>query len=432
VTAKHLADCRRATRAALRETGRCVSLALACAFVALGLPARAQPSQAQVSALEAKIAETPAQSIDLAAAARAAASGALPLPPAVPGSVVPGASKFKLGEARFIALFPNDERALVDFVRAERQLGGANVRLFRGAVRALAADEQPVTLKAVAFTGDALRFNAAHDQFEGQLSVGLVGIGDGRPTKLATAVPFQVRGAVVAVHAVRDAPGTPATLLVDHVGPPYAQIAIATPALACPLEVQVISAVVPEGVSLSVAGEPAVRLIARPTAIQGLGLQSADLTFELVGPRGAAAQSVQLGASLGKLEATSFRMGAGHVRTRLRSQRLGTATVTASAPGAQPVRLQIEFLFPWALLLGALAGSLIGGLLFYRMRFTRYQALASALLGLLMAALYAWSMEQAPIELPAPVGEILVFVLSIVGAYYAAKLYLRLVRPRHG
>lgn len=364
-------------------------------------------------ALETKIGDTPAQSVDLAAAARAPATEPLPVPAVTPTAVVPGASKFRSGEARFIALLPNDEQTLESFVRSARQLP-AGAQLFKGALRALAADDQVVTLKALAFARGPLRFDARKDQFEGPVSVGLVALSEGGTSKLATPVPFRVAG---------DLTTTPTTLLVDHVGPPYGEIAVATPALSAPMDVQVSSAAAPEPVSVTLSSQPALRLVARPASIQGLGLQSADLTFEIVGPRRGGNADVQLAASLGTLSETSFRFLAGHARAQLRSQRVGAATVTATAPGLDPVKLEIDFAFPWLLLVAGLVGGLSGAFIQRGFGMGRNEALASILLGGVAVLLYVWAMAEAPLELPMPVGEVLLFVLATLGTYNGLRLY---------
>jgi hypothetical protein len=367
----------------------------------------------QIRALETKIADMPAQSINLTAAARVPASEPLPVPPVTPGAVVPGGSKFKNGEARYIALFPNDEQNLSAYVRSERQLPDTAL-LFKGAVRALAADDQVVTLKALAFVRAPLRFNARKDQFEGPVSVGLVAVSEGATPRLAAPVPFRVEGELTA---------TPATLMVDHVGPPYAEIVVATPALSAPMDVRVLSAAAPEAVSVSVSALPALRLVARPGSVQGLGLQSADLTFEIVGPRRGGKADVQLAASLGKLSETSFRFLAGHARAQLRSQRVGTARVSATAPGLEPVKLEIEFAFPWLLLTAGLIGGLAGAFIQRGFLLGRNEALASILLGGVAVLLYVWALAEAPLELPMPVGELLVFALATLGTYHGLRLY---------
>jgi hypothetical protein len=389
-------------------------MALAQALLLL-LAARgaAQPTQDQVRALETKIADTPAQSVNLEVAARVAASEPLPAPAVSPGSVVPGGSKFKSGEARYIALFPNDEQSISDFLRNERQLP-AGAQLFKGALRALAADEQVVTLKALAFVREPLRFNARKDLFEGPVSVGLVAVSEGGTSKLAAPVPFRVAG---------ELSSTPATLLVDHVGPPFAEVTVSTPALSTPMEVQVHSCAAPEPVSVTLSSLPALRLVARPGSITGLGLQSADLSFEIVGPRQGGKAEVQLSASLGTLSEASFRFLAGHARAQLRSQRVGTTTVTATAPGLDPVKLSIEFVFPWLLLIAGLAGGFSGAFIERGFLLARNEALASILLGGLSVLVYIWAMAEAPLELPRPVGEILLFVLAALGAYNGLRLY---------
>jgi hypothetical protein len=379
----------------------------------------AQSTPEPVRALEAKICQTPAQSIDLTAAAREAATGRVPVP--VPDSVVPAATRFKAGEARFIALYPTDEQTLSDFVRTQHQLPAPSARLFRGAFRMLTAGDQAVTLKAVAFVREPLLFNARADRFEGHVSVGVVTVLDGPAPKLAAPIPFQLLGAVSSKPA-----------MVDHVGPPYLEIAVATPALTCPMDVQVVSAVTPEAVTVSLSAVPTVRLLARPTWIQGFGLESATLSFELVGPRQGVGGDVQLSSTLGRLSGTSFQLLSGHASAQLRSQHAGTAVVTVAGPGLTPVKLEIEFAFPWALLLAALTGGLAGSFMFRRLKLTRVEALASTLLGVLVGVLYVWGMERVPLELPAPVGEILIAVLAALATYHSTKLYARFTRPRIG
>jgi hypothetical protein len=401
-------------RASLASGGRWCARFLTHALLALiAAPGAALPTPDQVRALETKIGDTPAQSIDLKAAARAPASAPLPTPALAPGSVVPGASKFKNNEARYIALFPSDEQNLSDFVRAERQLPDG-AQLFKGALRALAGDDQVITLKALAFARGPLRFNAKKDQFEGPLSVGVVAVSEGATPKLAAPIPFRVTG---------DVSSVPGTLLVDHVGPPYAEIVVATHALSAPMEVRVVSAASPEPVGVTVSSLPALRLVARPASILGLGLQSADLTFEIVGPRQGGKADVQLSSSLGTLSETSFRFLAGHARAELRSQRVGAASVMATAPGLEPVKLEIEFAFPWLLLAAGVIGGLAGAFIQRGFLLGRNEALASILLGGLSVLLYVWAMAEAPLELPVPVGELLMFVLATLGAYHGLRLY---------
>jgi hypothetical protein len=380
--------------------------------------ADAQPTAEQVRALEAKICTTPAQSIDLSTAARSAATGSVPMP--VPGIVLPAAEKLKPGEARFVALSVDDEQVLSDFAKTQ-QPPGVEASLFRGAFRTLSADQLPVTLKAVAFARAPLRFNAHEDRFEGRVSVGVVSCSEGTASKLAAAIPFQLLGEVGA---------TPATFAVDHIGAPYGEIEVTTPALSCPIEVQVVSAVAPAAVSLSLTALPALRVRARPTRIRGFGLASAELIFELVGPRHGLTGDARLSTTLGRLSGSSFQLLSGHARAELRSRRIGLATLTVAGPGLDPGNVEIEFAFPWALLLAALAGGLVGAVLRRRLQLTRGEAVASTLLGLLAGVLYVWGMQQVELELPVPAGEIAVFVLAALGAYHGTRLYARIVGVR--
>ncbi len=396
---------------------RAIELALVQALWVVSLArATAQPTPEVLLELESKIALTPAQPIDLANAASVAAAGQVSSP--VPGTVLPASTKIKPGEARFVALSHDDDDRLAAFAMNAPQ---TPMRVFRGAIRTLAADEQAVTLKAVAIAQGPLRFNPKSDLFEGRVSVGLVSLTPNVPTKLAAPVVFQVLGGVSA---------RPPSLKVDHIAPPYDDIEVMTKAPTRPVEVKLVSGVTPEGVSLSLAAAPAIRVRAKPAQIQGWGIEVADLSVEILGPRNGVASQLRLSSTRGPLTDRVLAIPSGVGSTKLRSQGTGLAAVSVSGPGLAEGKLEIEFAIPWHFMLAALVGGLLGA--FIRQLWgTRWRDLIVAVLvAALAATLYVQGVNAFGLAFSATTSEIVTFVVAALGAYGGADLLERFVRWR--
>ncbi len=377
--------------------------------------ASAQPAPELIQQLEAKIAQTPALPIDLANAVSAAAAGQIATP--VAGAVVPASSKLKPGEARFVALSREDDASLAGFVLNAPE---APIRIFRGAIRTITADTQPVTLKAVALARGPMQFNAQSGRFEGHLGIGLIAITPGGATKLAAPIVFQVLGDITAI---------PPNSQVDHVAPPYEDVLVTSAPPARAIEVKVVSGVAPENVSLTFPVTPAIRVRAKPARIQGWGIEVADVSVEILGPR-EGVRALQLSSSRGRLAETALQIPTGVASVQLRSAGTGLATVSASGPGLAESRLEMEFAIPWRFMLAALLGGLLGAVVRQRLQ-TRWPELVVAVLGGALAALlYARGVAAFGLAWSATTGEIVTLVLAALAAYGGAELLVRARRLR--
>ena len=319
----------------------------------------------------------------------------------------------RLSEVRFVPLNAEVEARSVQQV--QRQVTGP-VAVFEGAIRTLAIDREELTLKAVVLSGSPLRYLTESRHFEGTLKVGVVALGIQAPRQLSKPILFEVIGSVAT---------KPKFVTVKSTAPPYQTITVISDSADEPVDVQVVSNVTPEGVKLTIPVQPALFVRVTPSRIQGWGLETADVLVQsrALGPK--TNRRVQLSTDGGIVTPTEISLSTeGTGTASIRSVSTGKADITVSGPAFPdaPTPAPVEFLFPLHFIAAGILGGLAGGALRLGVprrgagRRTLAKLGLAVICGAIVFALYALGANVIGFQLPGRAGELVVFVVSALGA----------------
>ncbi len=156
----------------------------------------------------------------------------------------------------------------------------------------------------------------------------------------------------------------PSSVAIDHTNLPFQIVEIKARNPSDEITVRLRPDFDPEGIELPVpVVRPELSILASPSSIQGYGLETADLTVRVVGGAPDGSEVVLVSAN-SKPEPAVVRIpgATGSASAVVRSIGLGRATIAAEGLGVSASG-EIEFAFPWAFVLSATAGGIIGGLI---------------------------------------------------------------------
>lgn len=295
------------------------------------------------------------------------------------------------------------------------------VVVFNGAAEMLSADKQELTLRALALADKPLRYNAGRRLYEGTLSVGVVELDpSGKAVELSTPVVFEVLGVVA----------RPKRVSATTTAPPFGSVAIEVENPGNTFSARVWSILDPTSeVILEMPVEkPQLRVSASPERIQGWGLQKAKILVQATNLSGGQL-SVQASSTLGQLDSNNVVIDEDAMAVvSLRSASTGTATVMVSGTPFDSALTQVEFVFPLPYILAALVGGIAGGLL--RLggdrrsgRRIALDLLIAVICGVIVFGLFVLGVNVTGFALPAQAGEVLVFVVTALGAFGGTRLF---------
>ena len=302
--------------------------------------------------------------------------------------------------------------------------------LFRGAAEMLSAEAGELTLRALALADRALRYNPRRQVFEGSLGVGVVEIEpSGKSLTLSAPVAFEVLGIVA----------EPKRVNVDKTAPPFETIAIEVKNPGERVDVRVWSVLDPGGeVILPMpVQKPKLSVTITPKAIQGWGLEKARVLVQATNIGGGRV-GLQVASTVGELDSNTLHFDSDATGIAvLRSASTGTATVTVSGSPFEPVSENVEFVLPLRYMLAALIGGLAGGFLRLARKRAGIKSVVRSLLvgviaGVIVFGLFVLGVNVTGFGLPAQAGEVLVFVVTALGAFGGARLLVPGPRPQSG
>jgi hypothetical protein len=298
------------------------------------------------------------------------------------------------------------------------------IAVFPGAVQPAVQGRPQMTLKAIASQDAPLAFDPVRRVFEGRIQVGFVELGaQGSERPLAGNFSFQVQGPVST---------EPAVARVTSTAPPFQVIRVTSTDPGDEVRVTVRSSVNPDGVQLLLGVvRPEVELRITPRAIQGFGLEVADIVVSSRAPTVTRGQRIQLTSDGGRVEPLSIQFDDSGVATAsIRSVSTGRATVTAQgAVLGSDAQASVDFVTPWSFIVAALAGGVTGGLLrkgtTWRTRRKRFaiEMLIAVLTGAVAFGLFALGVNVVGIRLPTHGGEVLVFIVAALGALLGTRIF---------
>lgn len=272
-----------------------------------------------------------------------------------------------------------------------------------------------------------MTFVPGAQRFEGRLYVGVIDSHDPTASRsLPQPISIQVTGQVDQID--------PAILQVVNSNLPFqtVQLLATMPPDKVDISFRCSFSQEPTEAALTVL-RPKLTVTPSPIQIDGLGLQSANITVRAEGFANLGGAIVTLAADRGGLDSTQVKLdSSGTGGTSIRSIGMGKSTITASLPPANPVSATVTFQTPWVFLLCAICGGVIGSVIRIfgagkqtntSTRRSLLALLAGAMIGLLVAAAYAVGVNLTAIRPTATVGQALVFVIAGVGAY-VGKMFI--------
>lgn len=284
--------------------------------------------------------------------------------------------------------------------------------------------------------GGGLRYVPGQRIFAGSIMLGLVSV--------TAPASIQKLGRVVHVLVTATADSLDsAQVTLDHTNLPFKRIRLV--ALSAPpdtVQVHIRTDLDTGTVSIPVPVlRPALKLTVSPKRIAGFGLEDATLAIATQAIGRPDTLVVTVTALKGKVESTQVPLSrAGTAASSIRSRGLGRDTVTAASQPLLPGSDFVDFVFPWAFLIAAILGGLVGGVIHQvQLRrsgqaWARWQAFAAgvgvaALIGIVVAAAYALGINLADIPPGKATGEALVFVTAALGAIRGVPAMTRLMPP---
>jgi hypothetical protein len=415
------------------KTGGAIRSWLLIVLACTAAGAIAQPAAIDSTALKARINQLPATTIDLNKAAEARVVRPAPTPieaakaAKAPASVTAAPRPRTSGFARYVPLPPEEAQATRKILTQQlAHLKPTRPDLpafvaFKGAVMIQTNDAAEVALIPLALVDDPLRFDAASKQFVGRIAVGLVELGYKGPAKaLSAPIGFQVFG---------DARTDPDIAQVGSTSPPFQIIRISASDPRDSVELQVVSNVSAEPVKLTLPVQRARLELRAKTRLQGWGLESTDVVVSASDGEGSKGQVVVLDAPRGTITPEKVVLAAdGTATASLRSESTGRVQLTATSARLESARLGLDYEFPARVLIAGVFGGLAGGLL--RRGLKRggsskriaLELLLGVLAGAVVFGLFALGVNVVGFQLPQNGGEVLVAVVSALGAYFGTRL----------
>jgi hypothetical protein len=418
----------------------CVSLLLLClspiVVSAAGTEQRStiskKLSDSSAIQLKAEISKSPSTVIDLSASATPSI-----ISPAVKNSLPTiklTQPALKAGQVRLKPLSRELDEATRKLVlrRVPNSASGVKpVAVFNGAAEMLSTDGKQLTLRAMALSDEPLKYNTRRRLFEGTLSVGVVELeSSGQQQELSAPVAFEVLGVLA----------DPKRVSATMTAPPFETITIAVENPGDTVEARIFSVLDPTGESvLSMpVSRPRLEVSASPVRIQGWGLQKTNILVQATNLAGGGL-SVQIASTLGELDSNTLQLDeSGMGMASLRSTSTGTARIVLSGSPFESAATDVQFVFPMRYILAALIGGLAGGLLRLGGRRRSIKRIALDLLtavvaGTIVFGLFVLGVNVTGFALPAQAGEVLVFVVTALGAFGGTKLFSpKAAKPENG
>ena len=277
--------------------------------------------------------------------------------------------------------------------------------------------------------GGGFRFDPNLDAFVGNLFIGLQ---DELKPEQASPLARAVR---MLVTAAADSVG-PASVLVNHTNLPFLPVEIVVRRPEETVSVRLRPEFDAVGMELAVpVRRPSLRIEVSPPNIQGLGLETADVTVSAQGAAINGPITVRLSSSGARPEPPTLMLeGSGTASATIRSRGLGSAELTASSDILQSATATVNFEAPWGFAIAAIAGGLVGGFLRFLMpligttkklrpRELALQVALGSLAGILTASAYAVGLNFLDVSPSAVVGEALVFTIAALGALASSTLF---------
>jgi hypothetical protein len=314
-------------------------------------------------------------------------------------------------------------RRIDEHVKAVLNRPDVVAKNFAGAVVATSAEAGAPPLKVVplVFVDDPLRFNAASGRYEGRVAVGLIEmVASGVRRSLGASINFQLLG---------DVQSAPDMAAVTDTAPPFAFIKVSASDPGDSVRVRVMTNLAADPVPLELPVERSRLELAGKTRLQGWGLETTDVTVSA--SDGAVSRGAKVSLTLDRgtiAPAQAVLDDAGTAVLTLRSDGTGGASLSARSARHREVQRAYQYDMPLRSMSASLLGGLGGGALRQfgarrtGMRRRIAEMLGAVLCGALVWGLFVLGVNVLGIALPSHGGEVLVAVVSALGAYIGVRL----------
>jgi len=220
----------------------------------------------------------------------------------------------------------------------------------------------------------------------------------------------------------------PNRLQISHLNLPSTSVSISARGVRDSVQIRIVTDSNPDGYRTYLNVEPALNLFTERKRIQGLGIQQMPVQVNWKGSSSAESRTVNISSSKGTVTPASVELAYNQPAIiYLRSEGLGTASLTATSSGEQSNTLQISYFFPWLFLLFSVAGGFLGGTAKYftlKDKPTSFLATTAGSLsiGLLGAVAYfVLGINLLNIEFSSTFNEFAVFGISAMIAFFGVR-----------
>lgn len=220
----------------------------------------------------------------------------------------------------------------------------------------------------------------------------------------------------------------PNQLQIGHLNLPSTRVDISARNVRDSVQIRIVTEGNSDGYETYLNVEPTLNLFTERKQLQGLGIQSIPIQINWEGSSSGESKMVNITSSKGAITPNSVRLSYSQPETvYLRSEGIGSASLTASTSGAQSNTLQISYIFPWLFLLFSIAGGFLGGTAKYftlkekpeSFLTTTIGSLAIGLLGAL--AYFVLGINLLEIEFSSTFNEFAVFGVSALIAFFGIR-----------
>ena len=220
----------------------------------------------------------------------------------------------------------------------------------------------------------------------------------------------------------------PSQLQIGHLNLPSTSVDISARDVRDSVQIRIVTETNTSGYETYLAVEPALDLFTERKSLQGLGIQEIPVQLSWKGSSSGETRTVTVSSSKGSVTPSTVELSYNQPTVvLLRSEGLGSASITASTAGISSNTLQIAYTFPWLFLLFSIAGGFVGGTAKYfslkeKPKSFITTTIGSLSIGLLGAVAYfVLGINLLEIEISSTFNEFAVFGISALIAFFGIR-----------
>lgn len=154
----------------------------------------------------------------------------------------------------------------------------------------------------------------------------------------------------------------PSQLQIGHLNLPSTNVTLVARDARDSVQIRIVTEGNTDGYETYLNVDPALHLFTERKQLQGLGIQKVPIQVNWKGSSSDETTVVNISSSKGTVTPASVELSYNRPAiVNLRSEGLGTTSITATTAGTQSNTIQLNFIFPWLFLLFSVAGGFLGG-----------------------------------------------------------------------